>query len=145
MNQEEITEVLRLHSLWVKDNTKGKRANLAGANLAGATLPHYAVCPETGAFEAYKRVGHNTILRLLIPAHAVRVSSLVGRKCRASEVKVMEVVSGDPDDLTSTNDFSFHYEVGGTFKPANGFSDDIRIECAPGIHFFMTRREAEEF
>ena len=25
------------------------------------------------------------------------------------------------------------------------YSDDIRIDCAPGIHVFITRKEAEEW
>jgi Pentapeptide repeats (8 copies) len=38
MTKEELTEVLRLHSMWLVDPTTGKRAYLAGANLAGADL-----------------------------------------------------------------------------------------------------------
>jgi hypothetical protein len=121
-------------------------ANLFYANLSGAVLPCFSVCPETGPFDAYKKVGNNTILKLRIPARAKRTSSLVGRKCRASEVKVLSVVSGDPAEMWSRhagNDFT--YEVGKTVVPTNGFDDDIRIECAPGIHFFMTLREAQEY
>jgi len=38
MDAKELQEVLKLHKKWVEDNTKGKRANLDGANLYGADL-----------------------------------------------------------------------------------------------------------
>jgi hypothetical protein len=28
---------------------------------------------------------------------------------------------------------------------AEGYNDDVRLECTGGIHFFMTRKEAEEW
>lgn len=36
--QDEIKEVLRLHSLWILGDPNGKRANLCGANLCYANL-----------------------------------------------------------------------------------------------------------
>ena len=38
MTPSEITELLRLHSLWLKDSHEGVRANLGGANLVRANL-----------------------------------------------------------------------------------------------------------
>ena len=38
MTREELKEVLRLHKLWLKGNSKGKRANLSQANLSQADL-----------------------------------------------------------------------------------------------------------
>jgi hypothetical protein len=38
MIQEHITEILRLHLLWLQGDDAGKRANLRGANLRGANL-----------------------------------------------------------------------------------------------------------
>jgi hypothetical protein len=35
---DQITEILRLHGMWRRDEVGGKRANLADANLAGADL-----------------------------------------------------------------------------------------------------------
>ena len=35
---EELTEILRLHHLWLQDEEGGVRANLVRANLAGANL-----------------------------------------------------------------------------------------------------------
>jgi hypothetical protein len=28
---------------------------------------------------------------------------------------------------------------------ADAFNDDIRVDCTSGIHFFMTKKEAEEW
>jgi hypothetical protein len=36
------------------------------------------------------------------------------------------------------------YKAGEIIHP-DKFDDDIRVECANGIHFFITRREAEEY
>jgi len=38
MNKEELTKILEDHKLWLKDNSKGKRADLTGADLTGANL-----------------------------------------------------------------------------------------------------------
>ena len=114
-----------------------KEANLYGANLEGASLPHFQICPEEGDFIAWKNV-QGGILKLLIPAAAKRTSSLVGRKCRAEFVVVLEG-SG-----TSRHDNETVYEPGLTVYP-DKYDDDIRVECTSGIHFFMTRKEAEEY
>jgi hypothetical protein len=64
--------------------------------------------------------------------------SLVGRKCRARTAVVME------GEGRSSHDLSFTYAPGQTLTVPN-FDDDIRIECAPGIHFFITKKEAQEY
>jgi uncharacterized protein YjbI with pentapeptide repeats len=38
MDKIELNKILKQHSLWLKDNTKGKRADLLGAYLIGANL-----------------------------------------------------------------------------------------------------------
>ena len=113
------------------------RANLKEANLERARLPHFQICPEEGDFIAWKKVREG-VLKLLIPAAAKRTSSLVGRKCRAEFVVVLEG-SG-----TSRHDNKTVYESGMTVYP-DKYDDDIRVECTSGIHFFMTRKEAEEY
>lgn len=120
-------------------------ADLRDANLFGADLPAFQIVPETGSFEAYKNVQKH-ILRLLIPHDAKRTSSLVGRKCRAEFADVLEVCSA-PCSLKAPRVISFWgltYEVGQRIH-ADKFDDDIRVECTHGIHFFMTRQEAEDY
>jgi hypothetical protein len=116
-------------------------ANLGGAYLSGAKLPDFAICPEVGSFTAWKKHSGG-ICRVFIPARAKRTSSLVGRKCRASEVKIID---GEPGhSIYAPRGKSIAYESGKYYK-AYLFDPDPRVECSGGIHFFMTRKEAEEF
>lgn len=122
-------------------------ANLKGAFLKGAFLPHFLITPETGDFFAFKKLSNNVVVKVLIPAHAARTNSLIGRKCRASEIKVVEVVEGEIPEgvkIKSTTYGDAVYAVGETVK-ADKWDGDIRVECTHGIHFFMTLREAQEW
>ena len=113
-------------------------ANLSGANLSGARLPHFQICPEEGSFIGWKKLSGGVIAKLLIPSAAKRTSTLVGRKCRAEWV---EVISGCGWDKHSGKT---EYVAGKTVYP-DKYDGDIRVECTHGIHFFMTRKEAEEY
>ena len=117
-------------------------ARLQGADLTGAILPDYQICPPAGSFIAYKRL-HASIAILEVPAEAKRTSTLVGRKCRAEFAKVLSI-SGCRAYDSSLHDPSFVYRVGEIACPDH-YNDDIRIECANGIHFFMTGLEAEDY
>jgi hypothetical protein len=98
--------------------------------------------PERGSFVAWKAVltadGGKAVIRVRIPKDAKRTSTLVGRKCRASHVKVL---SGHGFSPTSGH---LEYRKGHIVH-ADKFDDDIRVECTHGIHFFLTRKEAEEY
>ena len=111
-------------------------ANLYGANLYGANLPAFQI-PQEGELIVWKKASEG-LVKLRIPPNARRTASLVGRKCRA---EFAEVLQGSGKSLYV---HSVCYKVGGTVRP-HGYSDDIRVECAPGIHFFMTRKEAEAY
>ena len=117
-----------------------RNADLVGANLMGAKLPHFQIVPESGSFYAYKKTNLG-VIKIQIPARAKRTSSLVGRKCRAEFVKV---ISGDGVGGISTYDRKTKYNKG-ELVYADNYNDDIRIECTGGIHFFMTKAEAEEW
>jgi len=127
-------------------NLKG--ANLRGANLEGANLPNFLIVPEIGSFYAYKKLKEGVVVKVFIPSKAKRTNSLIGRKCRASELKVVKVVEnpyGVELPIGSTNQGHYmQYQIGEIFK-ADSFDSDIRIECTHGIHFFMTLREAQEW
>lgn len=148
-----IKYILKLHKDWLDGVKGGKRANLRNvdlrcadlsyANLRNAdisrtSLPHYNIVPEIGGFYAWKKTTMG-VIKIYIPSGAKRTSSLIGRKCRASPVKV---ISGEPG--ASLRDKTVHYTVGKTVY-ADKFNDDIRVECTHGIHFFMTKQEAEEW
>ncbi len=121
-------------------------ADLYGADLRGADLKGRSICPAEGSFIAYKMIRTDagpTVITIKVLRTAKRVSSYVGRKCRASKAKV---VSGlDPGVVGwSSHDPGFKYELGKVVKASN-FCDDPRIECAGGVHFFMERMEAESY
>jgi len=117
-------------------------ADLQGAYLRGADLGHYSIVPEKGAFIGWKKLSNNSIVKLQIPAKAQRVGGLTGRKCRAEWVKVLDIIGSDSGSSYYTENTK--YQIGGTVKP-DKFDDDIRVECTNGIHFFLTRKEAEEY
>jgi hypothetical protein len=122
-------------------------ANLSNAILHGAkNIPDLAaartsIVPETGAFDGWKKCADGVLVRLRIPAHAAR-SNATGRKCRASEAEVLEIIGAD--EARSIYDDDFVYRVGKTIK-ADKWNPDRWIECGDGIHFFLTRAEAENY
>lgn len=118
-------------------------ADLCDANLSGANLPAFSHCPEEGAFTAFKKLAGGVVATLLIPAEAKRTSSLVGRKCRA-EFAIVQALSGGYEVGLSSHDSTTEYRVGQEVRP-DSFDPDIRVECTHGIHFFITRKEAEDY
>ena len=145
------------------------RANLYGANLSGANLygaglsrannaeaaiAQTVLCPD-GELIVWKKLQGSTVARLRIP-HAARRSSAAGRKCRAEFAQVCELYdigSATPKSEDSVGYSSwamgernekFAYKAGEFVYP-DSFDADRWNECAPGIHFFFTRAEAENY
>lgn len=123
-------------------------ANLMGANLVGANLTNtkslssFIITPTEGSFIGWKKLNQEVIAKLQIPASAQRVNAYSSRKCRASSVKVLELFGGT--EATDRHSNSLLYKKGLVVKP-DSFNPDPRIECTNGIHFFITRQEAEEY
>jgi len=116
-------------------------ANLAGANLAGAKDAEYAVAqtrilPE-GSLIGWKKLRNGVIAKLRIPDEARR-SHAFGRKCRAEFVDVIE------GNGVSQHDGVTKYAPG-LRVTCDKWEDDWTRECAGGIHFFITRIEAERY
>lgn len=132
---------LRGANLW-EANLWG--ANLGGANFKGANLPNFQICPQEGSFIGYKKMQERVVLKLEIQADSPRTSSLVGRKCRAKKVKVLEALNSIELKFSSQHDQNFFYEIGQIIEEPS-YNPDIRIECTSGIHFFMTQKEAKEY
>ena len=134
-------------------------ANLSGANLIGSNLSraylhgskgiNYPMnCPEKGSFIGFKKVSNNLIVELEITEDALR-SSATGRKCRCSKAKVLSITNIDGTDsnanyAVSLRDPAFVYTVGKTVEVPD-FDINRWNECAPGIHFFISRQEAVDF
>ena len=172
MEANKLKEILEKHLHWIKEDCEGwetMRSNLSGADLRGVDLSRADLrganlceadidkklinkffpicCPEYGAFIAWKKAD-GMIVKLQIPEDAKR-SSAFGRKCRASKAVCLEIqdIYGKDSGMTeicSNHDKSFIYRVGETVEIAD-FDEDRTHECAPGIHFFITRQEAVDY
>ena len=114
-------------------------ADLQGAKNADLVIAQTRILPE-GDLIGYKRCIGGVIIKLLIPKEAKR-SHAFGRKCRAEYAQVLEIFGAT--EVKSDYDSSFVYRVGETVKPVKPFDEDWTIECASGIHFYITRIEAE--
>ena len=160
MTREELQDIINSHERWLNGGD-GKRAdlssvNLSGADLRGANLSElvfnegtvfYALqCPEEGSFIGYKKA-YGYIVKLEILADAKR-SSATSRKCRCSAAKVLSITAVDGSEeikeIASDRDSNFIYRVGEIVRVDN-FDEDRWNECSTGIHFFITRREAEQY
>ena len=134
------------------------RANLHGANLRDANHVKLSIaktsilpdeCDIIGWKKAYVDSTTPIIVKLLIPADAQR-SNATGRKCRASTARVLDLQDKQgnslPPDTTaySSYDPDFTYQKGETVH-VEDFDTNRWDECAPGIHFFITRIEAVEY
>ena len=124
-------------------------ADLRWANLDGVknlSLP--ITCPEEGFFIGFKKCRNDLIVKLEIPADALRCSA-IGRKCRCSKAKVLSITNVDGSDANtdtaaSKHDKNFIYKIGETVEVPN-FDTNRWNECSAGIHFFITRQEAVEY
>ena len=121
-------------------------ANLRGANLRGAVVSAWEVCPDTGQFTAWKKLARRSIARLVIPADAERVSALISRKCRSSFAFVDAIfdANGGPVKDGIGSFAPLKYIVGEMVYP-DKYDPDVKVDCSNGIHFFITRREAEAY
>ena len=123
------------------------RANLDGANLYGARnadliIAQTRILPE-GDIIGWKKA-NDKIVKLLIPSGARR-SHATGRKCRADRAIVLAIFDGNTEvnEARSNYDRTFVYRIGETVTPNNGFGENQWQECAAGIHFYISRIEAE--
>ena len=118
-------------------------ANLWGANLWGAKGAELAIAktrilPE-GELIGWKQCRNGVIVKLKIPAQAKR-SSAFGRKCRCEFADVLEVIGAEVG--IGQHDGKTEYRVGQRVTP-DKWTDDWQKECSHGIHFYITRLEAE--
>ena len=156
----DLTTILDLHQKWLRNEADGERANLRGADLRSADLRsadlrdciglELALAMAThlpvGPFHAWKKCRNGVLVKLLIPGNARR-SHGSERKCRAEFVKVIQVVGttpGKPKIGISQQDGVTEYKAGQMVYP-DGWDEDRWNTCGQGIHFFLTRIEAENY
>ncbi|MGN6552107.1 MAG: pentapeptide repeat-containing protein [Pararhizobium sp.] len=117
------------------------RANLSGAKDAALVIARTRILPDEGAIIGWKKCRHGVIVKLLIPEDAKR-SHAFGRKCRAEFADVLEVFGSDHG--VSSHDHRTTYRAGERVH-CDSFDPNWMEECAGGIHFFITRAEAEAY
>lgn len=131
-------------------------ADLRDANYVQLSIAKTSILPEEGDIIGWKKayvdgtmLPKSVIVKLLIPADAQR-SNGTGRKCRASTARVLDLQDKQgnslPPDTTAYSgyDTDFTYKKGETIH-VEDFDTNRWKECAPGIHFFITRIEAAEY
>ena len=122
-------------------------ANLYRANLSNAkNVPKIAsaessIVPEFGQFIGWKKCRDSIIIKLMIGRKAKR-SNATGRKCRAEYVKVLEVIGADLG--ISQHDGKTEYRKDSIVR-CHKWESDRWVECGGGIHFFLTKTEAEQY
>lgn len=126
-----------------------------------ANVPYMPMaCPDEGEFTGYKvairedakldqppMIADYVIVSLRIPSDAKR-SAAGGRKCRCDKAQVIAIEQAVSKyerttirTARSAHDFAFKYRVGEEVFVTN-FDENPWHECAPGIHFFMNKKEA---
>lgn len=151
-------------------NIKG--AIFTGADLRESIFdskPEQIKLPPEGELIVYKKVvaraseysldplSVTLIAKLRIPKEARRICS-TSLKCRAEYAEVLEFTTVDGRSPTfakgwrvySGHNPSFEYKIGGIVKASHPsylaeYIHDWRIECGPGIHFFLKRKDAVEY
>jgi hypothetical protein len=128
-----------------------READLRGANLYGADLREAKnadlaiamtrILPQ-GTITGWKKCRDGVIVKLQIPARAKR-SHAFGRKCRAEYAKVVQIFGAD--EAVSSHDSNFKYHKGDIVRPKQPFDENWLDECSSGIHFFITKEEAENY
>ena len=131
-------------------------ANLSDANRVKLSLAKISILPDEGDIIGWKKAWTDNemsptpvIVKLLIPADAQR-SNATGRKCRASKARVLDLQDKQGNSLTSDTTAYSSYDTDFTYKKGEtvhveDFDTNRWNECAPGIHFFITRIEAAEY
>ena len=130
--------------------------DLRDANHVQLSIAKISILPDEGDIIGWKKAYvdgtmllKSVIVKLLIPSDAQR-SNATGRKCRASKARVLDLQDKQgnslPPDTTaySGHDTDFTYKKGETIH-VEDFDTNRWKECAPGIHFFITRIEAVEY
>ena len=156
MTREELETVLGNHLHWLKEDVEGwedMRADLRYADLSGANLSGADLSGAKGALIefrkgkmltediiGYKKCRDDVIVKLLIPRGAI-VFSINGNKCRTNKAKVLEIEGADR--AMSQHKYMSYY-VGDEFTVYD-FNCEYNVECASGIHFFMTREKAMNY
>jgi len=118
-------------------------ADLREANLSESELIRRGLITKKSMTVYKKASGH--IVTLQIPKGSI-IFSINNYKCRTNKAKVISIDNDTTKGakVSSGYDSNFIYEVGKTIT-IDDFDLMYNVECSTGIHFFRTKKEAEEF
>jgi len=119
-----------------------RSANLEDKQIMSLGIQRTLIVPDTGAFIGYKKTQEGVILKLLIPESAARTNAIGSRKCRASQAHILEAMETKENVFHSQHNPDYTYTVGTDCLP-DKYDPDRRNECSSGIHFYITKIEAE--
>ena len=103
------------------------------------------IVPREGSFVGWKQCQDGAIVKLRIPEGAKR-SNATGRKCRASFADVLGVWDKDGNRVDAARGYYSDLLYRAGCRVVADSWDEYRLnECSHGIHFFLTREEAEAF
>jgi hypothetical protein len=100
------------------------------------------ILPE-GSLIVWKKCRDNVLAKLRVEEGTTR-SHAFGRKCRAERVTVLEIIGGDIGLNYHLEQNQTEYRAGEVVV-CDRWEEDYTKECAGGIHFFVTREEAEAY
>ncbi len=120
-------------------------ANLTGVDLTDTILDDKEQCRKgivlTEPMTGYKKACCGKIITIEISIGA-KIFSINNKKRRTNKAKVIDM-QGETE-LSSMYDADFKYHVGDEIE-IKDFDENYNVECGAGIHFFLTREEAEEY
>ena len=122
------------------NETNLREANLNRANLSGDYRFRLGMVVDEPLM-GYKKTDEGVVITAEIPAGAI-VFCINGSKCRTNRAKITDMAGHDV--LHSQYDNRFEYRLGQEIN-IKDFNLMYNVECASGFHFFMTRKEAEEY
>ena len=138
------------NSYWARFNG----ANMEDIDIRGSAIDDEAVegaknlfipmvCPEEGSFIAWMKCRDEKIVKIQVPDNASRTGG-TRYSCRASEVLVLDIFEGDTscDEAVSIDDENLVFRKGELVKDNEEFDPSL-LHNGEGIHFFITRAEAE--
>lgn len=172
ISNQEKRDVLKRWYLWSLDMfVSSSQERRKAKKLAEPYLEKYfkSICPETGSFYGYKKAWgcanfndkgeySEAIVTLKIPENTLRTNGF-DRKCRCNRAIVVGITAvklkkgthhdryvtmGNISMARSDHDPHFYYCIGQEVKVRN-FNKNRWETCSRGIHFFLTREEAERY
>lgn len=112
--------------------------------------------PKSKVIYGYKKLQDGRIAYLRIPKRAKRVRFIGSNKCRAERAVILKIVDKWGHKVKYGQSIfypTFWYFTGKTVHSTwdlpsgkvRHFNDCERQECAAGIHFFLTLKEAKQY